>query len=392
MSVVRHRFAALDSRVVDAIFAIVVIIALELQCWLGNGIPDSHRPVTAVASVFFAAPIAIRRRWPSFALPFCAFVAAISKPLGSELLMGLNGDVVPVLVLGYSAGAWVDARRSIVDLMLGLVLLMAWGLLPGVGGAPTEVGPIAQALFYVSLLLIPAWFVGRLVRGHGRRTTAFRELAAQAELEREQRETVAIVEERTRIGSELQDIIAHSVSAMVIQAGGARRALHSDPDRAHDAILNVEQTGREVLGDLRRLLGMLRKDEDPRALAPQPGLKQLRALIESMGDLDMECELRAEGTPIDLTPGIDLVSYRVVEAVLQSAARHHSPRAAVTIRYLLGELELDVLGDASIPNIGDELQGITERVALYDGSVRVVAASEGFAVQGRLPVAEAIPA
>ena len=78
-----------------------------------------------------------------------------------------------------------------------------------------------------------------------------------------------------RIGRELQDIIAHSVSAMVIQAGGARRLLRSDPERARDSILTVEQTGREALADMRRLLGMLRKDDDPRALAPQPGLDQL---------------------------------------------------------------------------------------------------------------------
>ncbi len=392
MRALRDRFTSFDRGVIDAVFAVVVIIGLELQCLLGDGVSDAHRPVTAAASVFFAAPIAIRRRWPSFALPFCAFVAAISKPFGSELLMSLNGDVVPVLVLAYSAGAWVEGRRSVVVMMLGLALLSAWGLLPGVGGAPTGVGPIAGALFYVSALVVPAWFVGCLVRGHGHRATAFRELAANAAAEQDARESAVIVAERARIGSELQDIIAHSVSAMVIQAGGARRALHSDPDRARESILNVEQTGREVLADLRRILGMLRKDEDPRALAPQPGLKQLGALLESMRHLDMECELHTEGEPIDLTPGLDLVSYRVVEAALQSAARHRSPHAVVTIRYGPHELELDVLGGVSSPDIDDDLQGIAQRVALYDGSVRTVPAPDGFTVEARLPVAEAIPA
>jgi signal transduction histidine kinase len=392
VTVVRDRFAAFDSRLVDAIFAIAVIVALELQCWLGNGIPEAHRPVTAIASVFFAAPIAVRRRWPSLALPFCALVAAVAKPINSELLMGLNGDVLPVLVLAYSVGAWVDGRRSIVDLVFGLTVLGAWSLLPGVGGAPTGVGPIAQALFYAVVLIAPAWFVGRLVRGHSRRTTAFRDLAAEAELERAQLETAAIVEERTRIGSELQDIIAHSVSAMVIQAGGARRALRSDPDRAREAILNVEQTGREALADLRRLLGMLRKDDDPRALAPQPGLKQLGALVESMRALDLECELRTDGTPIDVTPGVDLVGYRVVEAVLQSAAQHHSRRALVTTQYRSGQLELEIRGHGAIPDLDRELSSIAQRVALYDGSVLSTAASAGFTVRARLPLAETIPA
>jgi signal transduction histidine kinase len=391
MRVVRHRFAGLDRAVVDVIFAVVVIIGLELQCWLGRGVPEAHRPVTAVASLLFAAPIAVRRLWPGFALLFCALVAAIFKPLGSELLMGLNGDVVPVLVLAYSAGAGVDARRSVPVMMLGLALLGAWSLLTGDGGAPTGVGPVAGGLFYATVLIVPAWFVGRLMREHGARATAFHELALRTTRDREQRESAAILEERRRIGSELQDIIAHSVSAMVIQAGGARRMLRSDPERARESILNVEQTGREALADLRRLLGILRKGEDPRALAPQPGLKQLGALIESMRAAAMTCELNTEGTPIDLTPGVDLVSYRVVETVLRSAAQHRSAHAAVTIRYRSGTLQLDVLGDATIPDIDDDLQAIAERVALYDGSVRAVPAPDGFAVHAQLPVAEFVP-
>jgi signal transduction histidine kinase len=392
MSVVRHRFAGLDRAFVDPIFAVAVTVGLELQCWLGHGVPEAHRPVTAVASVLFAAPIAVRRRWPGVALLFCVVVAAIFKPLGSELLIGLNGDVVPVLVLAYSAGAWVDgAHHSVRLMMLGLAVLGAWSLLTGDGGAPTGAGPVAGALFYAAALIVPAWFVGRLVRGHSARATAFHELALQTTLERELRESAAILAERTRIGSELQDIISHSVSAMVIQAGGARRMLRTNPARARESILNVEQTGREALADLRRLLGILRKDEDPRALAPQPGLKQLGALIQSMREAAMTCDLNTEGTPIDLTPGVDLVSYRVVETVLQSAAQHRSAHAAVTIRYRPGTLQLEVLGDISIPDIDNDLRAIAERVALYDGSVRTVPASAGFAVHARLPVAETVP-
>jgi signal transduction histidine kinase len=379
MRALRRRSAGFDPRIGDTIFAAAVILELELQCWLGGGVPDAHRPVTAVASAFFAAPIAIRRDWPGFALPFCAAIAVVSTLLGGELLTNLNGDVAPVLVLAYSAGTRLDAPQSVRTMVLGLALLVTWAFVPGAGGPPTGLGAIAQALFYVAMLVVPAWFVGRLVRGHAQRTTAFREPAA-------------IVEERTRIGSELQDIIAHSVSAMVIQAGGARRALRSDPDRARDAILNVEQTGREALADLRRLLGMLRKDDDPGALAPQPGLKQLGTLIESMRAAGRECELQAEGEPIDLTPGVDLVGYRVIEAVLYSAARHRSLRTVVTIRYRPHELQLDVLGDAPLLDLDHDLHGIVERVALYDGSVRAVPADGGFAVEARLPVAEAIPA
>ncbi len=155
-----------------------------------------------------------------------------------------------------------------VALSLGLVLLWAWALLPGPDGSTTGSGQTALALFHVTVLLVPARLVGRFVRRHGARATAFRELAAQAAAAQDAHTAAAIADERTRIGSQLQDIIAHSISAMVIQAGSARLLLRSDPGRARDSIMSVEETGRQALSDLRRLLGMLRKDDDPRALSP----------------------------------------------------------------------------------------------------------------------------
>jgi len=96
---------------------------------------------------------------------------------------------------------------------------------------------------------------------------------------RSARERAAIANERLTIGRELQDIIAHSVSVMVVQAGGARRSLQSEPDRAREAILNVEQTGREALAEMRRLLGLLRKDDDPQALSPQRASSSYPSLL-----------------------------------------------------------------------------------------------------------------
>ena len=387
----RERVAGLDRTRVDAIFAVAVIIELELECWLNRGIPDSHRLATAVAAVFFAAPIAVRRYAPSFALLFCLAVVEIQTPLSGFLLEGsLTGDLVPVLILAYSAGAWLDLRPGVLTLVLGIGLLSSSALLAD-GGA-TGVGNAASGLFWISLMILPAWFVGRLVRERHRRATAFRELAALAAAEQEKRESAAITEERARIGGELRDIIAHSVSAMMIQAGAAGRLLCSEPDRARDSILNVEQTGREALADLRRLLGMLRDDDDPRALAPQPGLGQLASLVRSLREVGVECELRTLGERIDLTPGVDLVGYRVIEAALLTAADHHASRAVVTVRYQEYELELEIRGDSTIPDLDELLRGMSERVALYDGSLRALRAGNGFAVLARLPLGAAVPA
>jgi signal transduction histidine kinase len=394
------RVAGLDSRRVDGMFAVAMIIELQLEYSLSGWIPSANRLVTAVAGVLFAAPIAVRRDWPSSALVFCILVAAIQTLLGGQLLLGNlaipAGGVGPILVLlalSYSAGAWLETRRSVATLMLSLALLVACVFLPGGGGPPTGVGGIASAVFYQGVLVIPGWFVGRLAHERTRRSTAFRQLATQAAAEQQARESAAIADERARIGSELQDIIAHSVSAMVIQAGGARLLLRSDPDRARDSILNVEHTGRQALADLRRLLGMLRKDDDPRALSPQPGLDQLGALIESVRDTGLACELRTQGERIDLTPGVDLVAYRVIEVVLLTAGRHRVSRGLVTIRYAPYGLEIEVSGNGSIRDLDQSLHAIAERVALYDGSVRALPAdADGFVVHARLPLQAPVPA
>ena len=270
--------------------ALAAIVAIELTCWLTSGISTSDRVITAVAAVLFAAPIAVRRVWPAVALVFSLAVVTISTPFGGQLLSNDNAYVIPVLVLSYSAGAWLDTRRSVVALGLGLALLWAWALLPGPDGSTNGLGQTALAFFYVTVLLLPTWLVGRFVRRHGARAGAFRDLAAQAAAAQGAHDAAAIADERARIGSELQDIIAHSISAMVIQAGSARLLLRSDPGRARESILNVEETGRQALSDVRRLLGMLRKDDDPRALSPQPGLGQLAALIDSLRDAGLACE------------------------------------------------------------------------------------------------------
>jgi signal transduction histidine kinase len=388
MRALRARLVRIQPTRLDALLAIAILIELELECWIDRGIPNSHRPIAAVAVVLFAAPIAVRRRWPAAALVFSSAVATIQAPLAGDL-SATNGVsiMIALIVLAYAAGAWLDVRRGLGALILALGAFS--GFVFDANGSFS--GGIPADVFFAVLVFCVPWFVGRVAHERSVRADAFRALAAQTAAEHEQREQSVITQERVRIGGELQDIIAHSVSAMVIQAGGARQLLRSDPERARDSILAVEQTGREALGDLRRLLGMLRKDDDPRALAPQPGLDQLATLLHSIREAGLECELREEGEPIDLTPGIDLVGYRVVEATLRSAASQRCPRAVVTISYAADWLALEIRGEGALPDLERELRGMSERVALYNGSLRTLPA-DGFALQARLPLGAAITA
>jgi signal transduction histidine kinase len=392
LSDLRDRLGGVDRHWADAILALAAIIAIELTCWLTPGISTSDRIITAVAAVAFAAPIAVRRVWPAVALVFSAAVVVASMPFGGQLLSNTNAYVIPVLVLGYSAGAWLEMRHSVFALSLALALLGAWALLPGPDGSTTGPSQTALALFYVTALSVPTWLVGRFVRRHGALAGAFRELAAQAAAEQDAHDAAAIADERARIGSELQDIIAHSISAMVIQAGSARLLLRRDPARARDSILTVEKTGRQALSDLRRLLGMLRKDDDPHALSPQPGLSQVRALIKSLDESGLAFERQTIGDPIDLTPGIDLVAYRVIETALRAAADRHVTNGLVTVQYESRDLELEIRGDRAIPDLDKTIASLVQRVALYDGELRTEQAPQGFVLHARIPLEAGVPA
>jgi signal transduction histidine kinase len=387
MKALRARIAGIDSARLDALLAIVIIAELELEIWLGSGIAESHRPLTAVAAVLFVAPLAVRRRWPAGALVCCSVLATIQALLGGRLgATSGTGMMLVLVLLAYSTGAWLDLRRGVAAVILGGAAFSGFVFDSGSGTAG-----VATVLFFVGLVFAVPWFVGRLTRGRNTRVVAFRELGLQAAVEREERKRAAIAEERVRIGRELQDIIAHNVSAMVIQAGGARQLLRTDPERARATILSVEQVGREALGDLRRVLGMLRKDEDPRALAPQPGLDQLPVLLDTISETRLECDLHLEGEPLDLTPGVDLVGYRVIEAALRTAATSGCRRAVVTVRYRLDELELEVQSGDPIPDPEQTLRAISERVALYGGSLRL-APGVGFALHAHLPLAATVTA
>ena len=389
MRAVSDRVRSIDHARLDALLALAIMIELQLESWLDRGITDSHRVPTAIAAVLIVAPLAVRRRWPAGALVCCAAVGTVGELLGGRLsaTSGL-GTMLALVLLAYSAGAWLELRHGLVALLLAFAVFFAGFVFHPESSAP---GGIDTALFFADLVFAAPWAVGRLARERNRRAGAFRQLVAQTSAEREERKRAAIAHERLRIGTDLQDVIAHSVSATVIQAGGARQLLRDDPDRARDSILAVERTGREALADLRGLLGMLRKDDDARALAPQPGLDQLPALLEAAREAGLDCILETEGTPIDLTPGVDLVGYRVVEAALQIAAVHRCHSATVTARYDPNRLELEIRGDTPILDLGRELRGMAERVALYDGSLRVLTA-DGLALRARLPLWTAVPA
>ena len=270
-------------------------------------------------------------------------------------------------------------------LVLALVMVGATRLTTGGGGPSTAAAVDGLGLFTPYLL-------GRFVRRRNAHARSEEARAAAAGRQRERAAPRAAAAERARIARELHDVIAHNVSVMVIQAGGARLVLDTDVDRAEASLRAVEQAGNEALAEMRRLLGLLGEDE-PRALAPQPGLHDLPVLIAGARTAGLDTTLRTDGDALPVSPALDLCAYRVVQEALTNAIKYAAPaRADVTVRWRTDQLELEVLdsggnGTGRAPGGGHGLIGMRERVTMHGGTLEHGrTAAGGFEVRALIPV------
>jgi signal transduction histidine kinase len=220
---------------------------------------------------------------------------------------------------------------------------------------------------FLTITFRVAWLAGKWMQR--RRTKERARVAERAEQARE-----ALRAERARIARELHDVLAHAVSVIVLQARGARHALTDQPQEARTAIDAIERTASQALGEMRRLLNVLRADDNGATLAPQPSLAQMEPLITQVRAAGLPVELHIEGMTRELPAGIDLCAYRIVQEALTNSLKHAGPAtAAVLLRY--GNDALDVeIADTGTANVnGDSaglgLAGMRERVALFGGQL-----------------------
>jgi signal transduction histidine kinase len=195
-----------------------------------------------------------------------------------------------------------------------------------------------------------------------------------------------LVAERLRIARELHDIVTHDVSEMLILAQAARSTMDADPERARAAIAAMEQAGREAVGELRRLLRILEPDgaaSAAPAVAPQPSLQRLSALLARARDAGLEVELRTEGESGPLSPGLDLNAFRIVEEALADVLGQDDPGyARVTLRWSPAQLEVEI---ASSAGGARNLAALRERAAICGGVLRAGPSGRGYVVRARLP-------
>jgi signal transduction histidine kinase len=371
----RQRAAALA----DWLPALVLTVAGQVEVWTADDL-SVPRAFDAVAVMATTVPLGWRTRMPAAV----ASIVTVSSVLGYVFLDGFGTPLVAILLAVYSLGAHAAGR----GLQIGVAVVVAAVGAAQIVAASRGDDPAFPGLW---LLLALPFVIGRLRRWQRLDSVRLRERAAQAEREREEKARLAVAEERARIARELHDVIAHAVSLIVVQARAGRRTAGGESGETREALDAIEGTGREALTEMRRLVGMLRRDDDAPFLAPQPGLGQLDTLVAQVAEAGLPVDLSIEGDVADLPPGIDVSAYRIVQEALTNALKHAGPATArVVVRYRPDELELEVVdtGTGSAESDGGHgLVGMHERVSLYGGEIEAGRGDEGgFTVRARLPL------
>jgi signal transduction histidine kinase len=290
------------------------------------------------------------------------------------------------VLAAYSIGAHTAGR----DRWVALAAMFAIGL-PFMVAADHN-GMAAGNTLAPIAWLSGAWVVGVIIRGRRLRTAELEQLTEELARQRDLQAEAAVAIERGRIARELHDVVAHNVSMMVVQAGAAERVLEGGQPDVRQALGAIAGTGRETIDEMRLLLGVLRGD-DGLALAPQPGLGDLDQLVRNVADAGVRVDLRVEGEPAPLPPGVELSAYRIVQEALTNVIKHAGPASAeVIVRYDAAGVEVEVRDDGRAASAqtsgGNGLIGMRERVAMLGGELQAGARrGGGFAVLARLPMA-----
>ena len=349
-------------------------------------------PQQVASSLWFAVPAAaicvlpllFRRRFP-FAAPAAVWILG---PACSFIDGRLTANTFTIYMAGLAAAFLLGNLRDGVAAAIGLAITV-------VGSAIVvynEVDRNNGDFIFIPAVFAIAWLAGFALRAREAQAADAEQRAVHAERERESAARVAVAEERARITRELHDIVAHSLSVMVLQVGAVRHKLPATMPEDREALIAVEQTGRSALAEMRRLLGALHDDGPDVALAPQPGLDELDALAERVGRAGLPVQVHVEGASYALPRAIDLSAYRIIQEGLTNSLKHaHAQHAEVTVSYGADRLAIEVrddgVGASDSDGLGRGLVGVRERVKIYGGEMTAGASpGGGFVLTARLPV------
>jgi signal transduction histidine kinase len=342
-----------------------------------------HQPAMGVALLGFAAAALLwRRRRPMVVTVFVLGVMVAWSVAGYG-----DGNDLAIVVAVYSVG------RYATDLGHSLAMVAA---VMAISFADTIIDSHQRVDIAPAILLagLP-WYVGRRIRNRGDYLALLRERAERLEAEQAARARQAVAAERSRIARELHDVVAHRVSMMTVQAGAAKTIARDDLDSAVEAMGDVERAGRQALGELRHLLGVLRPDTaDPEDLGPQRGLADIATLIEDLIHVGADVTVTMADLPLELPSALDLSAYRIVQESLTNIVKHAGPHPKVKIAIGIEHLDLviDITNaiDSAPPGLpvsGFGIAGMRERAHLIGGTlIAERQPPDQFRIHARLPL------
>lgn len=375
----------------DTVLAVLLGL-IDMLFFVADGLAEiAELPPWYIAvpvNIAMVAPLVFRRKSPLWS----AYVVLVISVVHATLMLGI-GSIVGLALSIYSVVVYAGRRPGLV--FVGAVIVASALQL-----ALDQTDELLISVLFLAFGIALCWTLGEFV---GARRAYDVEVEARLHLletERDQATRIAVAEERGRIARELHDVVAHAVSVMVVQADGASYALESNPDLARRALQTISETGRGALGELRRLLDVLRSDDaDGEPRVPQPDAHALAELAERMRTAGVPVELETNELG-DLPAGVSLGIYRIVQESLTNTLKHAGRGATASVRvHRTGDL-VEVLvsddGAGRVPQLagssqrlpgGNGLIGMRERAHVYGGTLEVgPAQGGGWQVRAALPV------
>ena len=369
--------------------ALAVLGVLEIWAGLPTAVGAGSPVSSTVLVLLVCGLLTVRRRWP---VATCVLIV-LSWPAVNAAEPALApwwGLLVPVLLAVFTVGRYEPSwwGFSVVPLAAAVGALLYQGV-------PEPGGPVAVVVDGV--ILTAAYAMGRMQYLLGTRAASAEDRADTVERASTARAAAAVADERARIARELHDVIAHSVTVMIVQAGAAEQ-LVDDPVRTRIVLGTIRTTGQEAIAEMRRLVGLLRDPGRPAGVEPQPGAAMLPALIDRTRTDHLRVDASIEGEPTTLRPGLDLAVYRIVQEALTNTQRHSGASTVeVNVQYRPDRLEITVRDNGHGANPGEVthghgLVGMRERALLYGGRLETTTSpGRGFTVHAVLPI-EAVAA
>src|SRR5436190_15773016 len=377
----------------EQLMAVSLSAVLVLELSLGSNITGPFWANYLLGLVITGA-VAWRRPWPVWALAAQLIAALVSTAAGGDLTENPFSPFLAVILVSYAVGSYAPRPWAELGLAIGVVGLVLTNL---VGDQSHDLGS------YVGTVLLAAvlpWGAGRIAKAWAQRARELQRANTALRAEQEQRSLLAVADERSRIARELHDVVAHSISVMVVQSEGAKRMMDRDPKRAKAALEQIEGTGRAALVEMRRLLGVLRKEGEGGVRTPQPGTGTLDMLVDRAQEAGLDVRVAIDGERKTLPAGIDVSVFRIIQEALTNALKHAGPtRADVLLTYHPDSVEVEIV-DAGIVNGYDPpepdldnpqhgLLGMNERVSLYGGEIVTGPCEDGrdgYRVWARIPL------